>query len=493
MSKMIPFGEWLPDMPPLGNKGATVATNVIADANSYLPFPSLVPYSSPLGSLCKGGIYAIDTASNTYNYAGDASALYRLVVTSFTAATRLVGGAYALGLDEYWEFAQWGNTVMAVSGYNNATQIITSGAANFADMSLPLKSKHITVLRDFVVMGNISDSAANAYRVRWSAINNPLDFTPDPATLSDYQDLPPEGGVIQRIHGGDVATVFQQRSIWRMLFVGAPLVFQFDRIHNAIGLLHPRASVRYQRFDFFLSAEGFYMFDGIELKPIGRGKVDRFFLSDFQIANAHRVHCALDTTHKLVLWAYPSNSSIGGNPDKLLAYSWAFDRWTLVTGINIELLLESISSGYTLESLDAISPSLDALTVSLDNEQWTGGQIILAAFDATHHLQRFNGSAMAATVTTGEFQLFKDKRAMLTEVRPYVEGLSAQAAIAVINRNNLTESASVGTADTYPNDTGFIPCRDNARYFRIRLTTDAGTNFVHLIGVDVTGTVEGVR
>ena len=52
-------------------------------------------------------------------------------------------------------------------------------------------------------------------------------------------------------------------------------------------------------------------------------------------------------------------------------------------------------------------------------------------------------------------------------------------------RNNLTESASVGGIQTYPNATGFCQFRVDARYFRVRLVTAASTDFLHLIGVEV--------
>ncbi len=493
MGTPIKFGEWLPDLPPFNNPGVVTATNVIPDAASYRPFPSLVPFSSSLGARCQGGITATDPANNNYNYVGDASALYVLVAQSFTAATRLVGGAYTTAADDYWEFVNWGNTIIGVNGFADLPQQISLGAANFADLSAGVKAKHIATMRDFVVLGNVSDSATNVYRIRWSAINNPTDFSPSAATLADFQDLPSEGGQVQKVLGGEYGVVLQQRSVWRMLFVGSPLVFQFDRVHNQIGAYIPQAAIRYQNLTFFLSGDGFYFFDGSALNPIGRGKVDRFFLSDLNVSYLPRINAVIDPNNKLVMWAYPSSNTMGGNPDKLLIYSWAFNRWALVSGLNIQFILQSLSTGYTLDGLDAVSTNLDILGWSLDSAQWTGGQLILAAFNATNQLARFNGSAMAATLETGEFQLFNGYRAQMTEIRPDVVGLSASCAISVINRNNLTESASVGSIASFPNDTGFVETLVDARYFRIRLETAAGTDFTHLIGCEVDGTRTGIR
>lgn len=488
----VPFGEWLPDQPPTNLNGVVTATNVIPDANSYRPFPTLVTFATGLTSRCLGGIVATDGAGNNYNYVGNASALYSLVGTSFTSVTR-TGGAYNVGLDDYWEFVNWGNTIIAVNGATDLPQQISLGSTNFFDLSVGVKAKHIAVMRDFVVLGNVSDSAANVYRVRWSAINNPTSFTVDAATLADFQDLPSEGGQVQKVLGGEFGVVLQEKSVWRMLFVGSPLIFQFDRVHTNIGAFAPQSAIRYQNDTYFLAEDGFYAFDGSQVKPIGRGKVDRFFLSDLATTNVNRVQAFTDAPNKLVMWAYPSGSNSGGNPDKIILYSWAFDRWAIVEGIDIEMLVNSVTTGTTLDGLDALYSSIDAVPITLDSTQWQGGQFIVAAFNGSHALARFNGSAMAATIETGEFQLFPDCRAQIEEVRPAADGLSASTSVMVINRNNLTESASVGGVQTYPNETGFCQFRVDARYFRIRMVTAAATDFLHLIGVEVKGVPTGRR
>jgi len=495
MSTTFLFGEWLPDLPATGLQGATTATNVTPGSNSYLPFPSLVDFSlNSIPGRAQGGIIAKDNNDTGYNFIGNESAIYSLIQTSFTDVTRLVGGGYTVDSGEFWEFAQWNNVLYGVNGFTDPTQQISLGTANFTDLSIGIKARHIAVMRDFLVFGNISDSAANIYRIRWSAINNPTSWTVDAATLADFQDLPAEGGAIQRVFGGEYGIVFQKRSIWRMQFVGSPLVFQFDRVHTSIGAFAPQACIRYQNLVFFLSDEGFYSFDGSTLDGIGKGKVDKFFFDDLSVNDFQRINAVIDPNNQLVIWAYPSSNSIGGNPDKLLVFSWAYKRWTLVEGLNIQYFLQSMSIQYTLEGLDAISTNLDTgISLSLDSPMWTGRKLILAAFNATGTLAQFNGSAMAVTLDTGEFQLFPDRRALLTEIRPNIIGKSVSATITVLNRNNLTESVSIGAVATYPNTTGFCQTRVGARYFRIRLQTSSNTNFLHATGVEVEGVPEGKR
>lgn len=494
MGKFVPFGEWLPDLPAFNNPGATVAKNVVPDANSYRSFPNLAVYSQSIGGVCKGAIVARDTAGNYYNYVGDASVLYVNTGLSWSNVSRLAGGAYNTANEDYWEFVEFGARVIAVNGANaDLPQAITVGATNFADLSGdPPRAKHIAAVRDFIVVGNISATAISPQMVRWCAINNPDSWTPSAATMADFQNLPGDGGEIRKIVGGEYGTVVQERAIYRMTFVGSPLIFQFDRIQTSIGGYAAQAVIGYRNFTFFLSEDGFYMFDGTNVTPIGNGKVDQTFFEDLDITNIHRIHAVVDATRKLVIWAYPGVGSVGGNPNRLLIYNWAYKRWSRIEDLNIELLLRSITGSYTLEGLDAITTNLDTLGPSLDATQWQTGNLLLSAFNGQHRLSLFNGSAMAAVVETAEHQFNNGGLAYITEVRPVAEGLSASLTLAIATRNVLTESATFAPAVT-PNSTGFASVRSTGRFQRFRTTTSNNSEFEHLMGVDVTGVDDGVR
>lgn len=496
MGQPIPFGEWLPDLPPTNNPGATVAKNVIPDARSYLPFPNAVTYTTSIGGVCKGAFVALDPATNTFfNYAGDSSALYSLTQLSWSNVSRLVGGAYNLPNEDYWEFCQFGNRVLAVNGASaDSAQAITVGAANFIDLAgVPPKAKHIATVRDFVVLGNISTSTgAQPQMARWCAINNANSWTPDAATLADFQDLPGEGGQIQKIVGGEYGTIFQERAIYRMTFVGSPLVFQFDKIHLSIGAYAPRSVVNYRNSIFFLSEEGFQMFDGSNLYPIGKGKVDRTFLNDLDVGSKHRVHGVIDPSRKIVAWAYPGAGNTGGNPNKIIIFNWAFNRWSIIENQNLELLWRAVTGTYTLDTLDNFNTNLDQITQTLDASFWQAGVFTLAQFNSSHRLATHNGSAMAATIETSEFQMNQNGLSYITEIRPVAEGLSASVQIAIATRLNLTESATYGLA-TSINSAGFAEVRSTARFHRVRLTTDTNSTFTHLEGVDVVVQQDGMR
>lgn len=477
MGKFVPFGEWLPDLPSGKNPGALTVSNVLPAETSYRPFPTTAVFSSNnLAARCQGAIVAESSNGNVYNFAGDSSALYQLTNTTFDIVTRL--GSYSLVATQSWEFVQFGERVIAVNGHNNVVgsatdhqiQQISLGAAAFTNLSAAtaLAARTIAAVRDFVVIGNIvqynSASGVYAQRIRWCGINNPDAWSAEATTLADFQDLVGDGGPVQKIIGGEYGVIFQRRAIYRMTFIGSPLVFQFDNVQRDIGLIAQGAAVGFQNLAFFLSDDGFYSFDGSVVNPIGRGRVDKTFYAEVDLNNLARITTTVHPSEKVVIWAYPTAADGTGNLVAALAFNWVYNKWSKLA-ISAQRLTRHISAG---------------------------GALTLASFNTSNGLSRYTGSSGAATVDTGEFQLYDGARALITEVRPWIEGFSASAQISMITRNVLTESITVGSA-VVPNATGFVPVRSSARYFRIRLATTSLTTFAHLQGVEVTASEEGKR
>lgn len=506
---LIPLGEWLPDLPPLNNQGALVATNVIPGAGHYLPMPGmqLVASASAVGHV-NGTFFARDQANNTYTYAGDASALYVQSGLTFNVATRTVGGAYALGTLDSWEFVSWGQTVIGVDGLTDLPQQISLGANTFVDISGAPKARHIAVIKDFVVLGNISDSATQVQRIRWSAINNSAAWSVDATTLADFQDLPGDGGWVQKIVSGEQGYVFQERSIWRMTFVGSPLVFTFDKIHENIGAYAAQSVCTYENNTFFLSAEGFKQFDGTNLGHIGRGKVDETFYADLDNTHLANIRGVIVPQMRCVFWSYPGAGNTNGQSNHILVYSYAYSRWARIDvpsalgGIDSIALASAI--GYTLDGLDSVSTSIDALPFSLDDRVWTGGNLTFAAYAGTG-LYYFTASPMDATVQTGEVCLMQITtysgpmtsqapgirgKFQVNEVWPIVQGISSSSTVVISTRNQPKE-APVSSGALVVTSAGFVQAHHTARYHRFTINTSG--DFDSIQGLDVIGENAGKR
>ena len=483
---IIPLSEWLPDLPDLNNPGLVKCINVFPGAGgSYTPVagPALAASAAALGTVL-GATFARDVANNTYTYCGDASALYVQSSSTFANAVRLSAGvttSYAVASGDVWEFASWGQTVLATNG-SDYLQQISLGAARFVNITAAPKARHIAIIKDFVVLGNVSDTAANVQRVRWSAINNSGAWSVDATTLADFQDLPGEGGWVQKVVSGEQGYIFQERAIWRMTFVGSPLIFQFDKIHDAIGAYAAQSVVNYENLIYFLAPDGFKQFDGSNIVPIGEGKVDRTFFDDLDASYLYNIRAVVYPQLKCVFWQYPGAGNTGGKANHIIFYSWAYNRWGLINlpspYTNIDLVAVSSSIGYTLDGLDTVSSSIDALAFSLDSTQWTGGALSFSAY-INQGLYYFTATPLNAEVETGDICLMQIStatlmnKAQINEIWPVTQGASASVTVAVGLRNNVKEVTALG-ADLTPDSAGYVPSHALARYhrFNMKMTGD---------------------
>lgn len=481
----VKFGEYTPDLPDMENPGVTVALNVLPAGDSYKSFPSATVYSNALTARCQGAASGRDNDGNTYNFAGDATKLYSISQAAWSDVS--VGGGYTTGAQERWEFAVWGDQMLATN-FADPIQTYTMGVSSaFANLGgSPPRARHIGVVRDFVVVGNTYDASDGNMpnRVRWSGLGNEATWTPSVTTQSDFNDIVGDGGWVQRVVGGEFGTVFLERSIHRMTYVGSPIIFQFDEVERNQGTPAPGSVTRFKSFMPYLADDGFYIFDGQQSVPIGANKVDKTFYADLDQSYMDRISSTIDPINQIIFWASPGQQNVGGNPNRIWAYNYspnAAKRWAYAE-MDVEYIYRSLAEGYTLEQLDTISASLDALNFSLDSRVWMGNTALFSGFNADHKQINFTGTALNATIETQEVELTPNARTNVQEVRPFVDGSSATVTIQIGTRNALNESVTWGSAIS-ANSAGNFPCRANARYHRMRVNISGA--FDHAQGLNI--------
>lgn len=463
---VFPLKNWEPDKAPIETGGVSEAMNVVPGPSGYEPFRTLVTVTTALDAYARGAIQARDEDNAVHQYAGNASKLYRNASDTWTDSSKALG--YSTGTEERWEFTKWRNTMIATN-WNDSPQTITLGGTTFADLTTALKFRHVATVRDFVVAGNTNDATDGnvPWRVRWSAFQDPTDWTVSASTLADYEDLPQRQ--IQRVFGGEYGIIFQDEVITRMTFVGAPLVFQFDEVISGVGLLAPGGAVEADDTIFFLSSRGFYsLTNGTQLTRIGEDRVDDYVLNDIDRSYLYRMSSAADPQDHRVYWAYPGAGSTNGVPNKIICYDYGRNQWSIVE-TEIELIWESSGSSVTVEGLDSLYADLDSITISLDDTSLTGGQRQLAAFYTDDKSGFFNGTPLNATITTREYMFDGDRRTKLYGFRPMVEGSDFTLTARVGNREDMADTVT-WSESLSPNTGGRVPCRVNSRYHRIELS-----------------------
>lgn len=504
MAQMVNFGEYMPDQPPYNNPGSSNIRNVLPRTpGSYGPMPNLVAITGALTARCQGGAFARDSGANVNGFAGDATKLYHQATgsTTWTDATRTVGGAYTIPADGAWNFGIFDQRVIATNGTDPIQSYVMGSSSNFALLSSGApNARYIAVNKSFVMVANTTDgvNGPRPQRAWWCAIGDSTNWptlgsVAATQVQSDAQDLLGDGGWNQGMVGGLSAAdfaIFQERRIWRALYVGSPAIFSFTQVDSGRGTPAPGSIIQNGPVVYYLADSGFFAFDGAQASPIGDQKIDLFFWNDVDQNNLFRISAAVDPLNKIVYWAYPAKGNSGGNPNRILAYHYALQRWTLIDQIQLEVMLRGMTTGYTLEQLDPFG-TLETLPYGLDSRVWTGGKLNLAAFDITHKLGFFSGANLAATLETSEASLNPNGIAYVNRVWPMVDSGSAMVALAA--RNRLADAVTYSTPVGITTTTGSAGVRSSGMFHRAQVTIPAGVAWQDAQGVQFDARPAGQR
>lgn len=496
------WGEWTPDAPDFESPGlAKGSKNAIPlnDAQrSYGPLLSLSATSDALPGTIVGLTSARNVAGSVSTYAGTQTGLHRL--SSGTTWTDISAtGGYNLSAQEQWEFAQFGNFLIAAGDHSSDLQLITlDGALQFAQLSADApRARRIGTVRDFIMVGNTYDDVQGARpdQVWWPAIGDPQTW-PEPgsdeaASKQSGRQALPDSGFVQSIQGGvggADACIFCSDRIWRCDYEGAPTVFRFDAVERARGAYTPGSVVSVGSVAYYLSRDGFYAFDGTRSQPIGAGKWDEFVLADLDDVNKDYMTAAADETRKLIFWAYPGAGNTNGRPNKILIYNY-LTGFAMIAEVEAFFVQSLESTGVTLEELDAFG-NLDTLPASLDSPIWAGGAKYLGAIDADGKLSQFSGPHLEAEFRSNQFG---GERAFISGVRPYIN--SSGVTVSIRHKDDFNSSTS-GTDFVSVGADRWAPFRTAGRYFAVRAKVAAGSDWPadgKAQGFDIRLQAEGLR
>lgn len=473
-AERIPFGQWLPDRPDFPSHGALLAKNCIPRAESYSELRGLKAVTDAASGGVVGAIWVQDSSGTTRIIVGTPTTLLLLAGTSWTT----VGSGYNVS---EWEFCYFGDFVIAVAA-GEAPQVIdlSAGSPAFAPLAgSPPNASRVAVVGDFVMLGGLD---ANERLIQWSGYNNHTiwDANGSTAYQADSQ-LIFTGGAVQKIVGGPVGYVFQEREIRVLEYVGPPVIFNIRILSRSRGCRAAGSVIEAGDSIFFLAQDGFFQLTGGQFNPIGEERVNRWFEAECAPDEIVSVRGAIDKPNRLALWAFKSIS--GGAYDRLLIYNYAADRWSYAE-TSLGWLFETRSPGYDLDTLATILTSgIDADSIPVESRAFLGEGLTLYGADTSGQVGAFDSDPLTATLDTREFDGPENTRRSITGVRPFVQGSpSTVVTVKLGRRNGLSDNVSFSSARSLTT-IGEAPILSDARYHRVRVEIAGG--FEHANGVDV--------
>jgi len=477
----LTFGEWMPDQP--GISGAlSDAKNVVSQAIGYGPLPTAATFSAAASENLTTLVAGKTPANATKLFAAGSTKIFDVSGVGALTNVSKSGGYTPNANADRFRFTQFGNVII---GTNNSDpmQAYTLGTSTaFADLAAGAPvCKFLTVVRDFVVTAFTTESSTvYPSRVRWSGINDETAWGSSQVTQADFQDIA-DGGQIVGIRGGEFGLVFMEKGISRMSYIGTPFIFQFDNISRGKGCIAAGSIAQTQGVTFFLSDDGFYLCDGQQIQAIGSEKVDRWFFANADENSFETMSAAVDPVRKLIIWNFRTTFA----QRQLIIYNFKTQKWTYGDA-GADFISDASTAATTLEGLDSISASIDALPVSLDSILYMGGKYFLGGTNGAY-VVTYNGAPATGQLITGD--LNAGGRSVVTLARPLVD--NGSATVSVASRTLLSEGLSFGAAVAADSENR-VSLRSNGNFHRFKVVP-TGDNWTTAVSLDVDLSGQGVR
>lgn len=397
----VPLLGFAPDADPTTPGILVDCSNVIPTQRGLKAAPSAFDQGiSALASECLGAALLRKLDNTARLIAGTATALYELNGTSWTDRTRTVGGAYALGSDDRWRLAQFGDVSLAAAK-SDTLQASSSGA--FADISGAPKAAIVETVGEFVFLFNTNEGTFGDSPDRWwcSAIRDHTNWTPAIATQCATNRITSIPGRIRAgKRFGDRVIVYKERGMSIGTYTGpSDFIWAFADLPGDIGAVSQEVVVNLGNAHLFLSAEGFYVFDGVQATPIDndvrewwRGRVNKTYL--------YRATAMHDRDNSRVIWWYPTVNNV---LDEALVYNYRSQRWGLLS-LSVEAVVRYVASGLTYDGFGTSYATFnDAPLIPYDSPIWESGSESAGLFDTSHELMTLSGPPGSWSMTTGDF------------------------------------------------------------------------------------------
>lgn len=461
----LPLSEFRPDQTPASGFLRVCENALPSGDGRYIPLRAIDAFTDALPEAFGGGYSAISSDGTGFLLAGTATDLYRLSGGTWTS---LVTG---LAITARWQFQQFGDFVVAVNG--SATREIDLQLGTDSAIAGAPTGKSIWVVGDYVCIGQ---AGGEINKVATSAFRDHTGWTPgtNQATELPFQT----GGAIQGGVGGEYGVILQRERIVRQTRTGDAIApFEYADITTNFGCSNGATIASAGRSVFFHSDRGFMALDdGQSLRAIGSERVNRFWEESVGRDNYDNVFTAIDPQNNLVFWGVPGTAGL------ILIYNFELDRWT--TGrMGFTGLLSGFDTSTSLEALAVVETNLDAMTVSLDDPRYSGGDPRLYVFNVAGSAGSLSGDTLAASFELGLAELIPGRRARIRGVRPSTDAI-AGVGVALDVRQRLGDAENVVTASALRAN-GNMPIRAAGRFVAASMTIAAGTTWEYAQGLEL--------
>ena len=279
----------------------------------------LVGASTAVGGITLSGAYQVASVINSNSF----TFLVGSLATSGATATENGGDVtiqYSIhsespGTIRNWFLDNWGNSLMGcptngplyvwtppLSNGNVASVISQAPSANAGFF--------IAMPEQIAVCLGCTDPTTgeqDPLLVRWSDVGDYTVWTASATNQAGSYRLSRGSVIVGGLQAPLQAFIWTDTDLWVMFYQGFPLVFGFQQVGWACGLIGPKAAARLGAQVFWMGAKTFFCYDGSGVRPIPCPVWD-FVFENLDTTNASEIVAAPNNEFSEISWYFPVNT-----------------------------------------------------------------------------------------------------------------------------------------------------------------------------------------
>ena len=143
--------------------------------------------------------------------------------------------------------------------------------------------------------------------IRFSDQEDINDYVPTAINSAGSQRLQDGTKIIGSLKAKESILVWTDNALYTMKFIGAPFTFGFEQVGTNCGLIGKNAAIEIDGMAFWMSSNGFFMFDGtVKSMPCS---VEDYVYDQADTTKGQQIYAGINNLFTEVVWYYPSTSS----------------------------------------------------------------------------------------------------------------------------------------------------------------------------------------
>ena len=315
--------------------------------------------------------------------------------------------------------------------------------------------------QQLVAWGSSFSGVSDPLLLRWSDVSNYNVWIAQSVNQAGSFRIPTGSRIVSCMQAPQQALIWTDLDVWAMQYVGAPLVYGFNKIGSNCGLIAPKAAAQLSNMTYWMSQKQFFMLsaNGVQMIPCPVWDV---VFQNLNTTYVNNIRAAANTSFNEIWWFYPSSASTNGENDSYVKYNTLLQVW-----------------------------DYGSLSRTAWIDQSVLGQPIAAGADRYLYQHEVgnsaNGQPMDSNMTTGYFAMAEgDQQVFVDQIWPDMKWGTYNGT------NNATVYLTINSVN-YPGDTpityGPYPMTQSTEYLSVRVR---GRLFSFTIGsMDANGNLVG--